>query len=161
MILIMIACGGLLYVCHHIVKPSVPSSYMALHDIFCDKIFYFIVNLAVINYRFEKTDFTNLFSFLFGPQPLHRIKTPDTLFNKQLEEVIVTTTRTERKLGNIAIPVKHHFTKNIQQAASLRLKRHFAGAGHLFITSGFGANDTDAGVWTRITHSYWSMVNRL
>lgn len=35
----MIACEGYYTVCHHIVKPSVPSSYMALHDISVIKYF--------------------------------------------------------------------------------------------------------------------------
>ena len=29
----------------------------------------------------------------------------DTLFNKTMDEVVVTATRTERKLGNVAVPV--------------------------------------------------------
>ena len=79
------------------------------------------------------------FLFCFAPTFAQDKKAPDTLFNKQLEEVIVTAPRTERKLGNIAVPVNIISQKNIQQAASLRLKDILQEQAGLFITSGFGA----------------------
>jgi len=63
---------------------------------------------------------------------------PDTLFRKELNEVIVTATRTERKLGNIAVPVNIISQKTIQQASSLRLKDILQEQPGLFLTSGFG-----------------------
>ncbi|MEP7165440.1 MAG: TonB-dependent receptor [Ferruginibacter sp.] len=63
---------------------------------------------------------------------------PDTTFSKELNEVIITATRNERKLGNIAVPVSIISQKNIQQAASLRLKDILQEQPGLFLTSGFG-----------------------
>ncbi len=62
----------------------------------------------------------------------------DTLFSKELNEVIITATRNERKLGNVAVPVNIISQKNIQQAGSLRLKDILQEQPGLFLTSGFG-----------------------
>lgn len=62
----------------------------------------------------------------------------DTLFGST-EEVIVTATRTERKLSNITIPTSIISQKQIQQAGSLRLKDILQEQSGLFITSGFGS----------------------
>jgi len=45
---------------------------------------------------------------------------PDSIFQKSLQEVVVTATRNERKLGNVAVPVTVINQKTIRQAASLR-----------------------------------------
>ncbi|MCX6317868.1 MAG: TonB-dependent receptor [Bacteroidetes bacterium] len=63
----------------------------------------------------------------------------DTLFNKTLEEVVITATRTERKLGNVAVPVSIINQKTIQQAGSQRLRDILQEQPGLFITNGFGA----------------------
>lgn len=63
----------------------------------------------------------------------------DTLFNKTLDEVVITATRTERKLGNVAVPVRIISQKTIQQAGSLRLKDILQEQAGLYITNGFGA----------------------
>lgn len=63
----------------------------------------------------------------------------DTLFNKTLEEVVITATRTERKLGNVAVPVSIISQKTIQQAGSQRVKDILQEQPGLFITNGFGA----------------------
>ncbi len=63
---------------------------------------------------------------------------PDTTFSKEMNEVIITATRNERKLGNVAVPVSIISQKNIQQAASLRLKDILQEQPGLFLTSGFG-----------------------
>ncbi len=63
----------------------------------------------------------------------------DTLFNKTLDEVVITATRTERKLGNVAVPVRIINQKTIQQAGSLRLKDILQEQAGLYITNGFGA----------------------
>ena len=44
--------------------------------------------------------------------------TTDTAFSKELNEVVVTATRNERKLSNVAVPVNIISQKTIQQAAS-------------------------------------------
>jgi len=46
----------------------------------------------------------------------------DTLFNKTMDEVVITATRTERKLGNVAVPVSIIHQKTIQQTGSLRFQ---------------------------------------
>lgn len=63
----------------------------------------------------------------------------DTLFNKTLDEIVVTATRTERKLGNVAVPVRIISQKTIQQAGSLRLKDILQEQAGLYITNSFGA----------------------
>ena len=61
----------------------------------------------------------------------------DTTFNN-LDEVVITATRTERKLGNSAVPVSIISEKTIRQAASLRLNDVLNEQAGLFLTSGFG-----------------------
>ena len=57
-----------------------------------------------------------------------------------LNEVVVTATRTERKLGNVAVPVSIISQKNIRQAASLRLNDILNEQTGIFITdAGFGS----------------------
>lgn len=63
----------------------------------------------------------------------------DSIPVKELNEVVVTATRTERKLGNVAVPVRIIKQKTIQQAGSLRLKDILQEQAGLFITNGFGA----------------------
>lgn len=75
--------------------------------------------------------FTAIFSTLIATAQT------DTSFNN-LNEVVVTATRTERKLGNIAVPVSIISQKNIQQAASLRLNDILNEQAGLYLTAGFG-----------------------
>lgn len=63
----------------------------------------------------------------------------DTLFSKELSEVVVTATRTERKLGNVAVPVSIINQQTIRQAGTQRLKDILQEQSGLFITNGFGA----------------------
>ena len=63
---------------------------------------------------------------------------PDTIFSKELNEVVVTATRIERKLGNVPVPVNIISQKTIQQSASVRLKDILQEQPGLFLTSGFG-----------------------
>ena len=63
----------------------------------------------------------------------------DTLFNKTMDEVVVTATRTERKLGNVAVPVTIISQQTIRQSGSLRLKDILQEQTGLYITNGFGA----------------------
>src|SRR4030095_10368749 len=70
---------------------------------------------------------------------LSQEKENDTLFRKNLEEVVFTATRTERKLTNVAVPVTIISKKTVQQAGSLRLKDVLQEQTGIFITNGFGA----------------------
>lgn len=63
----------------------------------------------------------------------------DSLKTQTLEELVVTATRTERKLSNVAVPVKIISQKTINQAGSVRLKDILQEQAGLFITNGFGA----------------------
>lgn len=65
----------------------------------------------------------------------------DTSFNanQTLDEIVITATRTERKLGNVAVPVRIINQKTIQQAGSLRLRDILQEQAGLYLTNGFGA----------------------
>jgi len=54
------------------------------------------------------------------------------------EEIVVTATKTERKLSNVAVPVTIISQKNIQQAGSLRIRDILQEQTGIFLTSGFG-----------------------
>jgi len=56
-----------------------------------------------------------------------------------MNEVIVTSTRTASKLGNVAVPVQVISQKTIKQSGSLRLKDILQEQAGLSITNGFGA----------------------
>ena len=62
----------------------------------------------------------------------------DTLLERAMEEVVVTATRTERKLGNVAVPVTVISRQTIRQSGSLRLHDILGEQTGLFITQGFG-----------------------
>ena len=55
-----------------------------------------------------------------------------------IDNVVVTATRTERKLSNVAVPTTLVTQKTIQQLGSLRLKDVLQEQTGLFLTSGFG-----------------------
>jgi outer membrane receptor for ferrienterochelin and colicins len=62
----------------------------------------------------------------------------DTTVAKELYEVVVTATRTERKLSNVAVPVRVIDQKTVLQAGSLRLRDILQEQAGLYMTSGFG-----------------------
>jgi outer membrane receptor for ferrienterochelin and colicins len=66
---------------------------------------------------------------------------------RQMDEVIITATRTERKLGNVAVPVQLINGKTIQQSGSLRLTDILQEQTGLFITSGGTANTPGGGIF--------------
>lgn len=66
-----------------------------------------------------------------------QINSADSLL-KDLEEVVITATRTERKLSNVAVPVTVINEKSIQQAGSLRLNNILQEQAGLYITNSFG-----------------------
>lgn len=57
---------------------------------------------------------------------------------RALDEVVITATRQERRLGNVAVPVTLIQRQQIQQAGSLRLRDILQEQTGLFLTSGFG-----------------------
>ena len=56
-----------------------------------------------------------------------------------LSEIVITSTRTATKLGNVAVPYQIINKKNIEQSGSLRLKDILQEQSGLYITNGFGA----------------------
>ncbi|NCI48943.1 TonB-dependent receptor [Sediminibacterium roseum] len=62
----------------------------------------------------------------------------DTASFTELDEVVVTATKTERKLSNVAVPVKVISGKTIQQSGSLRLNNILQEQPGLYITNSFG-----------------------
>lgn len=71
----------------------------------------------------------------------------DSIPSKDLEEVVVTATRTERKLGNLAIPTTVVSKAAIQLSGSLRLNDILQEQTGLFITGGTGSNAVGGGVF--------------
>jgi outer membrane receptor for ferrienterochelin and colicins len=71
----------------------------------------------------------------------------DTLFNKTLNELIVTATRTERKLSNVAVPVQMISKKTIWQSGSLRLHNILAEQTGLYTTSAGATTSAGGGVF--------------
>lgn len=62
----------------------------------------------------------------------------DSTFNSPLDEVVVTATRSERKLSNVAVPTTIIQGKRIAQSGSLRLNDILGEQTGLFITESFG-----------------------
>lgn len=71
----------------------------------------------------------------------------DTLFSKTLTELVVTATRTERKLSNIAVPVQIISKKTITQSGSVRLNDILSEQTGLYITSGGATSSAGGGVF--------------
>jgi outer membrane receptor for ferrienterochelin and colicins len=71
----------------------------------------------------------------------------DTLFNKTLNELVVTATRTERKLGNVAVPVQIISNKAIRASGSLRVNDILAEQTGLYITSAGATTSAGGGVF--------------
>ena len=82
----------------------------------------------------------NLFLFLLSPVLVfgQNEMVKDTLFANG-DSVVVTATRSERKLSNITVPVTIINAKTIQQNGSLRLTDILKEQTGLTLTSGFGA----------------------
>lgn len=73
--------------------------------------------------------------------------TTDSTFSKSLNEIVVTATRTERKLGNVAIPTQIIAQKIIRLSGSLRLNDILQEQTGIFITSGSGSGAVGGGVF--------------
>lgn len=77
-----------------------------------------------------------LLTFLLLCQSLFAQK--DSLSMGDLDEVVVTATRSERKLSNVAVPTSIISSKRIMQSGSLRLNDILGEQTGLFITETFG-----------------------
>jgi len=71
----------------------------------------------------------------------------DTLFSKTLTELVITATRTERKLSNVAVPVQIISKKTITQSGSVRLNDILGEQTGLYITSGGATTSAGGGVF--------------
>ena len=71
----------------------------------------------------------------------------DTTTIKNLDEIVITATRTERKLSNVAVPVQIISNKTIQQSGSLRLNDILQEQTGLFITSSGATTSAGGGVF--------------
>lgn len=71
----------------------------------------------------------------------------DSVFSKSMDEIVITATRTERKLGNVAIPTQIVSKRIIQLSGSLRLNDILQEQTGLFITGGSGSNAVGGGVF--------------
>jgi outer membrane receptor for ferrienterochelin and colicins len=66
---------------------------------------------------------------------------------KILDEIVITATRTERKLGNVAVPVQLVSQKMIRQSGSVRLNDVLQEQTGLFVTSGGTTSSTGGGIF--------------
>jgi len=71
----------------------------------------------------------------------------DTLALKSLDDIVVTATRTERKLGNVAIPTFVIPQQQIRLSGLLRLNEVLQEQTGIFITGGSGSNAVGGGVF--------------
>jgi outer membrane receptor for ferrienterochelin and colicins len=71
----------------------------------------------------------------------------DSTFSKQMDEVVITATRSERKLSNVAVPVQLINNKTIRQSGSLRLNDILQEQTGLYITSGSSAVSAGGGIF--------------
>ncbi len=62
-----------------------------------------------------------------------------TIMSGESDEIVVTATKSERKLSNVAVPVKVISQKTIQQSGSLRLNNILQEQPGLYITNSFGS----------------------
>lgn len=79
--------------------------------------------------------------FLFLPVSFTLVSAQqkDTVLSGELDEVVVTATKSERKLSNVAVPVKVISQRTILQSGSLRLNNILQEQPGLYITNSFGS----------------------
>jgi outer membrane receptor for ferrienterochelin and colicins len=71
----------------------------------------------------------------------------DSLWYDEVPEMIVTATRTERHMGNVAVPVQIVTAKSIELSGTLRLNEILQEQTGLFLTSGTGSSAIGGGVF--------------
>ena len=84
---------------------------------------------------------------LFGQSSLKSDSERDSVYIKNLDEIVVTATRTERKLSNVAVPVQLISSKAIQQSGSLRVNDILQEQTGLFVTSSGATTSAGGGVF--------------
>ncbi|HMP85900.1 MAG TPA: TonB-dependent receptor, partial [Lacibacter sp.] len=88
-----------------------------------------------------------LILLLFLGAELPAQTTSDSAVLRDLDEVVITATRTQRKLGNLAIPTFVIGSGQMRLSASLRLNDILQEQTGLFVTSGTGSNAVGGGVF--------------
>ncbi|MBK9256172.1 MAG: TonB-dependent receptor [Saprospiraceae bacterium] len=71
----------------------------------------------------------------------------DTLLTTEISEMVVTATRTDRHLSNVAVPALIVQSRAIQLSGSLRLNEILQEQTGLFLTSGAGSSSVGGGVF--------------
>lgn len=71
----------------------------------------------------------------------------DTMLVRAMDEIVMTATRTERQLGNTAVPMLTVQQKNIQLTGNIRLNEVLQEQTGLFLTSGTGSSAVGGGVF--------------
>ena len=110
------------------------------------------MNLASTNHVMKRPCIIFLFTalvfsiYLPAQQPAAN-EGGDTIKIKDIEEVVITATRTERKLGNIAVPVLLISKQAIRQSGSLRMHDILSEQTGLYITSGGGSTSAGGGLF--------------
>jgi outer membrane receptor for ferrienterochelin and colicins len=84
---------------------------------------------------------------MFAGSALWAQAATDSVLLRELNEVVVTATRTERKMGNVAIPTTVIGSAVIRQSGSLRLNDILQEQTGLFVTSGAGSSAVGGGVF--------------
>lgn len=71
----------------------------------------------------------------------------DTILTQEIPEMVVTATRTERHLSNVAVPALIINSKSIQLSGNIRLNEVLQEQTGLFMTSGTGSSAVGGGVF--------------
>ncbi len=79
-----------------------------------------------------------LFLFAVKSLTLHAQQKTDSTFSKDMDEVVVTATKSPRLLGNVAIPVSVINAKTLYQSGSLRLNEILSEQTGIVVTDNFG-----------------------
>jgi len=74
---------------------------------------------------------------LSGTAQVNRSAADTAIKTRELEEAVITATRSERRLGSVSVPVTIISQKTIRQSGSLRLNDILGEQAGLFITSGY------------------------
>jgi len=89
---------------------------------------------------------TALFVFLFLIS-FNALAQTDSVLNGKVEETVVTATRTDRKLGNAAVPVSVISKKTIEASGALRLNEVLQQQTGMVVTSGSGSSAVGGGIF--------------
>ena len=105
------------------------------------------MKLAATNCSMRTSRYIFYLSLVLLPDFLFGQDTGDSSYIKDLDQVVVTATRTERKLGNIAVPVQIVSQQSIRTAGMVRLNDVLAEQTGLYITSAGATSSAGGGVF--------------